>query len=315
MRLAFMGSPAFAVPALDALARAGHGIACVYSQPPRPKGRGHKEHPCPVHARALEMGLPVRTPASMRGADEAAAFRALDLDVCVTAAFGQILPAEILGAPRLGCVNIHASMLPRWRGAAPVSRAIETGDTETGVTIMQMVEALDAGPVLAREAAPVGPDDDAGGLTENLSALGARMIVPALAGLADGALTPEPQDETLVTYAEKIKKAEAKLDFRAPAGVLARRVRAFNPAPGAWFRINGGPRIKVLAAQAEPDSGGGAGAGASGDAPGDIIDEKLGILTADGIFRPVRVRPEGGREMDAEAFLRGRPVPPGARAD
>lgn len=310
MRLVFMGSPDFAVPALDALAAAGHEIVCVYAQPPRPKGRGQKETPCPVHARAAALGLPVRTPLSMRGDEELSAFRALDLDVCVVAAFGHILPAGVLAAPRLGCVNIHASLLPRWRGAAPVQRAIESGDTETGVTIMQMAEALDAGPALTREAVNIGPDDNAGGVHDKLSALGARMIVSALAGLADGTLAPEPQDESRVTYAEKINKAETRLDFNEPAELLARRVRAFAPRPGAWFQIKGGPRIKVLAACAEPDSGGGA-----PGAPGEVIDGRLGIKTAQGIFRPLRVRPEGGKAMDADAFLRGHAVPPGALAD
>ena len=302
MRLIFMGSPDFSVPALNALAEAGHDIARVYSQPPRPAGRGQDERPCPVHARAAELGLAVRTPDTMNAAEEIAAFEALGADVCVVAAFGQILPKAVLVAPRLGCVNLHASLLPRWRGAAPIQRAIEAGDAETGVTVMQMAEGLDTGDMLAREAVPISDDDTAATVHDRLAALGAAMIGPALAALDGGTIDPEAQDAAQATYAAKIDKAEARLDFSQSANVLARRVRAFAPFPGAWFEAPGGKRVKVLFAAAE--TGGGA-------APGTVVDEALGIATGGGVLRPVRVQPAGKGAMAADAYLRGAPMAAG----
>jgi methionyl-tRNA formyltransferase len=304
-----MGSPDFAVPALTALADAGHDILRVYAQPPRPAGRGQAERPCPVHACALDRGLPVRTPVSMKAADEIAAFAALNADAGVVAAFGQILPKAVLDAPRLGCVNIHASLLPRWRGAAPIQRAVEAGDAETGITIMQMAEGLDTGDMIATRAVPITDSTTAGDLHETLAALGAEMIGPALNALEAGTARPEPQDDALATYAAKIDKAEAKLDFAQPADVLARRVRAFAPFPGAWFESpaakgRGALRVKVLAAAAEPHT--------AAD-PGTVVDDALGIATARGVLRPLRVQPAGKGTMTAADFLRGHAVAAGTR--
>ena len=247
LRLAFMATPDFALPALSALLEAGHEIACVYSQPPRPAQRGQRERPTPVAARAVELGLPVRTPTNLRDPAEAMSFATLKLDAAVVIAYGLILPRSFLTAPTLGCLNIHASLLPRWRGAAPIQRAILAGDSETGVTIMRMEEGLDTGPMLLRQAVPIGPADTAGDLHDRLAALGARMIVEALAGLAAGRLQATPQPADGVTYAAKIDKREARLDWDRPAEELDRTVRAFSPVPGAWFDYEG-ERIRVLRA-------------------------------------------------------------------
>jgi methionyl-tRNA formyltransferase len=247
LRLAFMATPDFALPALAALIGAGHEIACVWSQPPRPAERGQRERPTPVAARAAALGLPLRTPAALRDRSEADSFAALALDAAVVVAYGLILPPAFLAAPKLGCLNIHASLLPRWRGAAPIQRAILEGDRETGITIMRMDAGLDSGPLLLQRAIAIGPDETAGELHDRLAQLGAGMIVEALAGVAAGTLMPVPQPADGVTHAAKIERSETRLDWEKPAAVLARLVRAFSPAPGAWFEYEG-ERIRVLRA-------------------------------------------------------------------
>ena len=245
MRLAFMGSPDFAVPALRALHAAGHEIAAVYCQPPRPAGRGQKETPCPVHRAALELGLPVRTPARLRReAAEHEAFAALGLDAAVVAAYGLILPRPMLEAPRRGCLNIHASLLPRWRGAAPIQAALLAGDAETGITIMRMEEGLDTGPMLLGAAIPIGPRATTPEIHDALAALGARLVVEALA--SDPPAVPQPEEGA--TYAGKLGKEDGRLDWRQDAAALERRVRALNPWPGTFFE-HGGEAIRVLAAE------------------------------------------------------------------
>ncbi|WP_137176706.1 methionyl-tRNA formyltransferase [Roseomonas sp. AR75] len=297
MRLAFMGSPDFAVPALRALHAAGHEIAAVYAQPPRPAGRGQKDTPCPVHRAAMELGLPVRTPARVRR-DEAehAAFAALDLDVAVVAAYGLILPRPMLEAPRRGCLNIHASLLPRWRGAGPIQSAILAGDAETGITIMQMEEGLDTGPMLLREAVPIGPRATTPEIHDALAALGARLILRALAEDPP----PVPQPEYGVTYAPKIAKEDGRLDWTQPAAALDRRIRALTPWPGCFFQ-NGAETIRVLAA--EPAAGSGA--------PGTVLDAAPTIACGEGALRLLRLQRAGRAATDAEAFLRGYPLPAG----
>ncbi len=298
MRVIFMGTPEFSVPVLDAL-HAVHEVVCVYCQPPRPAGRGKQERPTPVHARALELGLPVRHPASLKGADEQAVFAALRADVAVVVAYGLILPQAVLDAPVLGCLNIHASLLPRWRGAAPIHRAIMAGDAETGVCIMQMEAGLDTGPVLLREATPIGPEDTTGTLHDRLSRLGARLIVQALAGLES--LQPEPQPAAGVTYAAKIDKAEARIDWTLPAETIARLIRGLSPFPGAWCDTPDG-RLKLLNAVAV------AGDGAPGTVTGGLT-----IACGTGAVRITRGQREGKRPMDADDLLRGLDWPPGTR--
>src|SRR5688572_15468727 len=239
MNIVFMGTPDFAVPALEALVAAGHRVLAVYTQPPRPAGRGQKEQPSPVQRAAGRHGVPVRAPRSLRDAAAQAEFKALRADLAVVAAYGLILPKAVLDAPLRGCLNIHASLLPRWRGAAPIQRAIEAGDAESGITIMVMDEGLDTGPMLLKDSVPIGPATTAGALHDALGALGARLIVRAVAGLESGALVPVPQPAEGVTYAKKIAKDEARIDWKAPASVLERRIRAFNPFPGAWFEAKG----------------------------------------------------------------------------
>jgi methionyl-tRNA formyltransferase len=302
LRLAFMGTPDFAVPSLEALIAAGHELAAVYSQPPRPAGRGHRLQPSPVHRLAEARGIPVRTPKRLREPAEQQAFAELRLDAAVVAAYGLILPKPILEAPRLGCLNVHASLLPRWRGAAPIHRALLAGDAESGVTIMQMDEGLDTGAMLLREAVPIGPRTTAAELHDALAALGARLVVGALAGLAEGRLVATPQPEAGVTYAAKLTREEGRLDWRLPATVLERMVRALNPAPGVWFELSG-ERIKVLEAAAEE-----AGPAA---APGTVVDNRIGIACGAGIFRPTRLQRPGREAVPAEAFLRGHAIPAG----
>ncbi|MDR9426848.1 MAG: methionyl-tRNA formyltransferase [Salibaculum sp.] len=245
MRIVFMGSPDFSVPVLDALVEAGHEIACVYCQPPRPAGRGKKDRPTPVQARAEALGLPLRHPVSLKGAQEQADFAALNADLAVVVAYGLLLPQPVLDAPRHGCLNIHASLLPRWRGAAPIHRAILAGDEETGVCIMRMEAGLDTGPVLLREATPIGPEDTTGQLHDRLSAMGGQLIVAALADLED--LAPLPQPENGVTYAAKIDKAETRIDWSGHAERIVRQINGLSPFPGAWCDI-GGERVKLLRA-------------------------------------------------------------------
>jgi methionyl-tRNA formyltransferase len=299
MRIAFMGTPDFAVPTLDALLDAGHQVVAVYTQPPRPAGRGKALLPSPVQRRAEAAGLEVRTPASLRNAEAQAAFAALDLEAAVVAAYGLILPEPILQAPDYGCINVHASLLPRWRGAAPVQRAILAGDTRTGVTIMQMEKGLDTGPMMA--VLPVEIDGKtAGELTAEIAALGARLLVPVLDNLP-GQVGRIPQNDARATYAPKIEKSEARLDFAKSAVEVERQVRAFNPAPGAFFDY-GGERIKVLAAGVERAAG----------APGMVLDDRLAIACADGSIVPRLVQRAGRGAMTTAELLRGFPIPAGA---
>jgi methionyl-tRNA formyltransferase len=294
LRLAFMGTPEFAQTGLAALIAAGHDIACVYSQPPRPAGRGQRPRPSPVQALAEERGLPVRTPVNLREAAEQAHFAGLGLDAAVVAAYGLILPPAFLEAPRRGCLNIHASLLPRWRGAAPIQRAILAGDHETGITIMQMDEGLDTGPMLLAERLPISPSDTGGSLHDRLAALGARLIVAALEQLAAGRLIPTPQPASGATYAAKLRREDGRLDWREPAGDLARRVRALAPWPGAWCELVG-ERIKVLAAEA---------VGAEGP-PGRLLDDRLTIACGAGALRLLTVQRPGKVPLGAAEFLRG----------
>lgn len=296
-----MGTPDFAVPTLEALLQAGHEVAAVYAQPPRPAGRGQKPRPTPVAAFAESRGIPVHTPLSLKSAEEQEKFRALGLDAAVVVAYGLILPQAILDAPRLGCINVHASLLPRWRGAAPIQRAIEAGDAETGVTIMLMDAGLDTGPMLLKERTEISAEDTAQTLHDRLSAMGSRLIVPALEGLADGSVRPEPQPETGVTYARKIDKAEARIDWTRPAIEIDRQIRAFAPFPGAWF-LHAGTRIKVL--RAEPVNAGGKAA------PGTVVDEPLVVACGEGALRLMTLQREGKSAMEADALLRGYPLPP-----
>ncbi|MEM7567586.1 MAG: methionyl-tRNA formyltransferase [Pseudomonadota bacterium] len=300
LRLAFMGTPDFSVPVLDALVSAGHEVAAVYTQPPRKAGRGMAVRPSPVQARAEALGLGVRYPASLKGEDEKAAFAALDLDVAVVIAYGLILPKAVLAAPRHGCLNLHASLLPRWRGAAPIQRAIMAGDAETGVCVMRMEAGLDTGPVCLQEAVPIGPDDTAGALHDTLSALSAKLIVPALTALEEGTLACESQPEEGVVYAQKIDKAEARIDWSQPGETVDRTIRGLSPFPGAWTEIEG-TRLKLLGSRI----------GKGGGPPGTVLSDDLAIACGTGAVRPTRVQPAGRGPMSVEEFLRGRPVPIG----
>jgi methionyl-tRNA formyltransferase len=294
LRLAFMGTPEFAATSLSALIDAGHDIAAVYSQPPRPAGRGHQSRPSPVQLLAERHGLPVHTPVSLKGAETQAAFAGLDLDVAVVVAYGLLLPRPILTSPRLGCLNIHASLLPRWRGAAPIQRAILAGDQESGITIMQMDEGLDTGPMLLRQAVAIDPRETGESLHDRLAALGARLIVEALDGLAGGSLRAIPQPAEGASYAAKLTREEGRLDWSQPALLLDRRVRALAPWPGAWFEF-GAERVKVL--EAEPVAGSGA--------PGRVIDGQPSIACGEGALRLIKLQRAGKAALPAEAFLRG----------
>ncbi len=302
MNLVFMGTPDFAVPALEALTAAGHKVIAVYTQPPRPAGRGQREQPSSVQRAAERHGLPVRSPRSLRDAAAQAEFKALRADLAVVAAYGLILPKPILDSPLRGCLNIHASLLPRWRGAAPIQRAIEAGDAETGITIMVMDEGLDTGPMVLKESVPIGPATTAGALHDVLAALGAKLIVRAAAGLEEGTFVPAPQPAAGVSYAKKVAKDEARLDWRQPAPVLERRIRAFHPLPGAWFEANG-ERIRVFRAAAEPR--------ARDATPGTVLDARLSIACGAGALRPLEVQRGGKAPVAADAFLRGFALPPG----
>ncbi len=300
MRIIFMGTPDFAVPALVALAEAGHEVVAAYTQPPRPGGRrGRELTPSPVQREAEARGIEVRHPVSLKGAEEQTAFAALDADIAVVAAYGLILPQAILDGTRRGCINIHASILPRWRGAAPIQRAILAGDEETGVTIMQMEAGLDTGPMRQVETTPIDAKT-AGDLTGELAAMGGRLIVEVLGDLA--AYPPVTQPEDGVTYAKKIDKAEALLDFGQDAPQVERQVRAFAPAPGAYFAFEG-ERYKVWAAQVVEGSG----------EPGTVLDDNLTIACGSGAIRPTRIQRAGKPAMDTADLLRGKPIPAGAR--
>ncbi|MBP8246406.1 MAG: methionyl-tRNA formyltransferase [Phenylobacterium sp.] len=307
MRLAFLGTPDFAVACLSALVAAGHEIAVVYSQPPAPRGRGQELKPSPTHAFAITHGIPVRTPVSMRDPAEIEAFAALNLDAAVVVAFGQILPREVLDAPRLGSFNLHASLLPRWRGAAPIQRAIMAGDKVTGVEVMRMTEGLDEGPVLASETLRIDALETAGTLHDRLAAVGADLLVRTMAAVANGEAVVTPQSEDGLTYAKKIRPKEARLRWTKPAAELDRKIRGLSPFPGAWFELpteKGPVRVKALLSQVEEGSG----------APGQVLDDRLLIACGDGAVRLLRVQREGKGPQDAEVFLRGFPVTAGTVA-
>ena len=304
LRLVFMGTPAFALPTFHALHDAGHSIIAVYTQPPRPAGRGHKARRSPVHEAAAAAGVPVRTPARLKDEAEQLSFAALEPDAAVVVAYGLLLPRPILRAPRLGCLNLHASLLPRWRGAAPIQRAIIAGDAETGVSIMLMEEGLDTGPVLLSRSVGIGHDATAGQLHDELAALGAPLMVEALEGRAGRRLKPSPQPAEGVTYAPKIEPEEGRLDWQRPAVELERLVRGLEPSPGAWCLIDG-ERIKVARAalvQNPPVA-----------PPGTVLDERLAVACGEGALRLLTVQRAGRARMDTEAFLRGFPVAPGSR--
>ncbi len=297
MRIIFMGTPDFAVPALRALHEAGHEIVCVYTQPPRPAGRGKKLMPSPVQLEAERLGVPVRSPVSLRNAEAQAEFAALNADVAVVAAYGLILPQPVLDAPKHGCLNIHASLLPRWRGAAPIHRAVMAGDPETGVTIMQMEAGLDTGPMLHKVSLPVARKTT-GELFEELGAVGAAAMVEVLADLPS--FPPEVQDDSAAIYAPKIDKAEGKIDWAEPAEVIERLVRGLAPFPGAWFELQG-ERVKVLLAEVVDASG----------TPGTVLDDDFTIACGRGAIRPLRLQRAGKPVLERGEFLRGRPVAKG----
>ncbi|MEQ9504860.1 MAG: methionyl-tRNA formyltransferase [Hyphomonas sp.] len=309
LRIAFMGSPSIAQGVLEALIAAGHEIACVYSQPPRPSGRGQKLTPTPVHAFAEARGLEVRTPKSLKKPDAQAELAALNLDAAVVVAYGLILPQPILDAPRLGCLNMHASILPRWRGAAPIQRAIMAGDTETGIDAMMMEAGLDTGPVVASVRTPITRKDTAGTLHDRLATLAADLAPRALAGLADGSLTPVPQVEDGMTYAAKITADDQRIDWTRPAAEIDCQVRGLAPAPGAWCEadLGQGPvRLKIAFSELTNLS--------TTAAPGSVIDDRLAIACGDGrAVRLLKLQKPGGKPLDARDFLAGTPVPAGAR--
>ncbi|MFV0472753.1 MAG: methionyl-tRNA formyltransferase [Pikeienuella sp.] len=300
MRIVFMGTPDFAVAVLDALVAAGHEIAAVYSQPPRPAGRGKRPQPSPVAARAEALGLEIRAPLNFREEAERAAFAALEAEAAVVVAYGLLLPEAVLTAPRHGCFNLHASLLPRWRGAAPIQRAIMAGDAETGICVMRMEKGLDTGPVALTARTPIAADDTAATLHDRLAEIGAPLMVEALARLSEDALTLAPQPAE-GAYAAKIDKAEARIDWRRPAAEVDRLIRGLSPFPGAWFMLEG-ERVKALMSAQAPGAG----------APGTALDDRLTIACGEGAVRLERLQRAGGGALDAGDFLRGRPVPAGA---
>ncbi len=311
MRLAFLGTPEFAVQSLAELVAAGHELAAVYAQPPAPRGRGQAVRPSPVQAFAESLGLEVRTPASMRDPAEIEAFDALGLDAAVVVAYGQILPRAVLEAPRLGSFNLHASLLPRWRGAAPIQRAIMAGDPVTGVQVMRMTEGLDEGPILLSETTPIGPEDTAATLSARLSRIGASLLPRALAALERSAVRETAQAGEGATYARKIKAEEARIDWSRPAAEVDRHIRGLSPFPGAWFMApprpgdedRGPARVKALLSRAEAGEG----------SPGATLDDGLLVACGQGAVRLLQVQREGRGVQDGGTFLRGYPIPKGAR--
>jgi methionyl-tRNA formyltransferase len=302
MRLIFMGTPDFAVPTLLELAIAGHEIVGVYTRAAKPAGRGLELQPSPVEREARRLGLPVLTPRTLKTAEAEAAFRAHSADAAVVVAYGLILPKAILEAPRLGCFNVHASLLPRWRGAAPINRAIMAGDAQSGVTIMQMDEGLDTGAMAMAERVPIQPDMTAGDLHDALARLGADLMLRAIAAAERGSLPLTPQPEASVTYAAKIGKGETHIDWSKPWRDVHDHIRGLSPFPGAWFEI-GGMRVKALRSTR----------GEGGGAPGTALDDHLTIACGDGAVRLTQVQRAGRQPMAAEEFLRGTKVEPGAR--
>ena len=308
LRIAFMGSPDFAVPTLQALIDAGHEIVCVYSQPPKRAGRGKKLRPTPVHAFAESKGIEVRTPKSLKSDDEKASFSALNLDVAVVVAYGLILPQGVLDAPRLGCVNLHGSLLPRWRGAAPIQRAVMAGDTVTGVQAMMMEAGLDTGPVLLTETTPLSNDDTAGSVHDRLAALGADLMPRAVAGLADGSLNPVAQSEEGVTYASKLSSDDQRIDWSKSAQFIDWQIRGLSPFPGAYCHWQPASedaplRLKILMSEALEAT--------PATQPGTVMTGDLQIACGGGAVRILKLQKPGGKPMDATDFLRGTTLPIG----
>jgi methionyl-tRNA formyltransferase len=302
LRLAFMGSPDFAVPTLEAILAAGHDVACVYSQPPRPAGRGKELRLTAVHAAAERHGLPVRTPLNFKSQEDREAFAALNLDVAVVVAYGLLLPKAILDAPRLGCFNLHGSILPRWRGAAPIHRAVMAGDAVTGVQVMKMDVGLDTGPVMLTATTPISEDDTTGDVHDRLSQLGAALMVEGLALLESGKAVLTTQAEEGVTYAAKVSADEARIDWTLPARDVAARIRGMSPFPGAWFEHEG-QRIKVFNARADEGSG----------QPGDVLDDELLVACGAGAVRLTRLQRAGKSQVTAQDFQRGKPITRGQK--
>ncbi|MDB5561966.1 MAG: Methionyl-tRNA formyltransferase [Hyphomicrobiales bacterium] len=298
MRIVFMGTPDFAVPTLSEIVSSGHEVVAVYTRAPKPAGRGQAERKSPVHLAAEGFGIPVFTPKSLKGAEEQGVFALHDADVAVVVAYGLLLPKPILDAPRLGCLNLHGSLLPRWRGAAPMQRAIMAGDTRTGVMVMQMEEGLDTGPVALVDEMPIGPDMTAGELHDKMMRVGADLMGRALAALERGSLTFTPQSEAGAVYAKKLEKAEARIDWSKPAAEVHNLIRGLSPFPGAWFELEvGGKPVRIKALRSTLAEGQGA--------PGTILDEELTIACGDGAVRLTSVQREGKGVMDAPTFLRG----------
>ncbi|WP_039018797.1 methionyl-tRNA formyltransferase [Halocynthiibacter namhaensis] len=295
MRVIFMGSPVFSVSALDALVGAGHEIVCVYCQPPRPAGRGKKDRPTAVQARAEKLGFPVRHPVNFKDPADVADFADLNADIAVVVAYGLILPQDILDAPSKGCLNIHASLLPRWRGAAPIHRAIMAGDAQSGVCIMQMDAGLDTGGVLLREALDIGADETTAELHDRLALLGGDLIVQAVDTYDD--LTPVPQPEDGVCYAHKIDKSESKIDWSQPAEQVSRQIRGLSPFPGAWCLLNG-ERLKLLGCELADGVG----------TPGEVLDDHLRVACGSRAIRLSRLQRAGKAAQDADVFQRGKPI-------
>lgn len=306
LRIVFMGTPEFAVPTLAEIVAAGHDVVAVYTQPPRPAGRGMGERKSPVHLYAESNGIPVFVPKSLRGDAEQETFRSHDADVGVVVAYGLILPRAILEAPQYGCLNLHASALPRWRGAAPIQRAIMAGDTETAAMVMQMDEGLDTGPVLLAERVPIGPNTTAGELHDELAKIGASLMVRALAALERGSLDATPQPDEGVTYAAKIDKTEARIDFTRPAREVHNLIRGLSPFPGAWFEAGPGEkreRIKVLRSELAESIG----------PAGTILDDRLTVACGEGAVRLTLLQRAGRKPMSAEELLRGFDLPAGTK--
>ncbi|SDG34828.1 methionyl-tRNA formyltransferase [Limimonas halophila] len=307
MRLAFFGTPDFAVPTLRALVEAGHEVACVYTQPPRKAGRGYTEQPTPVQAEAERHGIAVETPERLDDEAVQQRFAELNPDAAVVVAYGLIFPAAMLEAPRLGCLNVHASLLPRWRGAAPIQRAILAGDDETGVTVMKMDSGLDTGPIVMQERVAIAADTNAGELHDSLAEVGARLMPKALTALDAGEVTPQPQDDTWALTAPKLTKADRKLDWRRPAIELERLIRALAPKPGATTTLPDGETLKVLRAEVAPGP-------PSGTPVGKVLDETTFLVSCGlGSLRLIRVQRSGKSPMDTAAFLRGYALEHGAR--
>jgi methionyl-tRNA formyltransferase len=305
LRIIFMGTPDFAAKALAVLIDGPHDVVAVYSQPPRPAGRGQAERRSPVHELALTHGIAVHTPAGLKAEDAQAEFFGIGADIAVVAAYGLILPKPILEAPAKGCINIHASLLPRWRGAAPIQRAILAGDEKTGITIMQMDEGLDTGDILAKGEVMIGPTTSCDDLHDHLAALGAGLVAEVLDRLQAGDITATPQAEEGASYAAKLTREEGRLDWRDDAAALARKVRAFSPWPGAWFEVEG-TRIKVLDAEVAMEA-------VDNAQPGMVLDDGLSIACGDGAFRVLRAQREGRKAQDAQDLLRGFSIPAGTR--